>query len=542
MRRDWLILAALLTVITLLALPALTYPLGRDQGEFATIGRGILNGRAPYVELWNPKPPAVFYVYALAMAVFGQTSTALRAIDLIIVPLICLTLYQLAKHLPVGAGLKSAPTPNATGFWAALVFAVFYFTETFWTLTQNDGIVLLPMALAMLCMFNAARQGGRSRLWAFGCGALSALTLWFKYPFALFVAAVMIGYVWVETRRMTERNAKPLSLRSPMGNILAFSLGGLLVGLGGIAYLASIGAWEALLESAQVTSSYTALTFNPQDFMALMTAALGFRWGQWGLLFVLVAIWPILAYFRRGVQLNAPTQISTGQVWTVIWLWASAGLAIMLVQAKGYDYHWLPMLPPLALIAGDTIARLIDIVGAQGFAPLRKLLAVFSIFVLLAILFFNLWPKAWPYLTGQETQAEYYAHFQAGEFVADESIQVANLLRERVVPGDSLFIWGFRPEVYYLSGLNPATRFIFQFPLVGEWYPQAWREETVDTLWAAMPPYVLVLQVDYMPWVTGRDEDSNTLLQEFQDLNDWLIYNYEPDTQIGNFFVWKRKP
>jgi hypothetical protein len=160
----------------------------------------------------------------------------------------------------------------------------------------------------------------------------------------------------------------------------------------------------------------------------------------------------------------------------------------------------------------------------------------------LCIIILNIWPRAWPYLTGQESQVEYNGHFQAGEFVADESLEVANFLRERVAPGDSLFIWGFRPEVYYLSRLNPAVRFIFNFPLVADWYPAAWREETVDILWAALPPYVLVLQVDYMPWVTGSDDDSNTLLQSYTELNDWLIFNYEREAQIGNFFIWRRKP
>ena len=64
-RRDWLLFLALMVVVTIIALPILTYPPGRDQGEFATIARGLLDGRVPYVDLWNPKPPAVFYVYAL---------------------------------------------------------------------------------------------------------------------------------------------------------------------------------------------------------------------------------------------------------------------------------------------------------------------------------------------------------------------------------------------------------------------------------------------------------------------------------------------
>ena len=76
---------------------------------------------------------------------------------------------------------------------------------------------------------------------------------------------------------------------------------------------------------------------------------------------------------------------------------------------------------------------------------------------------------------------------------------------------------------------------------MADWYPADWRQENVDVLWAALPPYVAVLQTDYMPWVTGSHEDSNTLLQEYEELNDWLIYNYERDVQIGNFLFWRRK-
>ena len=42
-------------------------------------------------------------------------------------------------------------------------------------------------------------------------------------------------------------------------------------------------------------------------------------------------------------------------------------------------------------------------------------------------------------------------------------------------------------------------------------------------------------------FVTGSDEDSNTLLQGYNELNDWLIFNYEREAQIGNFFLWRRK-
>ena len=56
-----------------------------------------------------------------------------------------------------------------------------------------------------------------------------------------------------------------------------------------------------------------------------------------------------------------------------------------------------------------------------------------------------------------------------------------------------------------------------------------------------MPPYVLILQSDYMPWVTNYDMDSHQLLQDDVELNNWLMANYERETMIGNFFVWRKR-
>lgn len=517
--KHWHILAGVLLAVVILAMPVLTYPLGRDQGEFATIGRGILDGKTPYTELWNPKPPAIFYVYAGAMTLFGRTTEALRALDLLLYPVIGAALYWIGRRL----------SGHRTGLFAALLFGAFYFTETFWTLTQNDGIVLLPMVLAVICALRAAESHGwRETSWAFVAGALSAYVVWFKYPFAIFAGVVVAAYIL--SRQSTASTAPA---RLPMLEAaLSFILGGLVIGFGGIGVLQAQGAWDALLESARLTSQYTALTFNWNDFRELIGTALGFRWEQWGLLFVLAALWPFLlhlhdAHLRR---------------WIMVILWLLAGLAIMLIQAKGYDYHWLPMLPPLVLLAADTLDRLIGFFARRGLARSSEIPATFlTTVLLLALLGTHQWRISGNYLTGREDRMAYYSRFQAGEFMAGESQAVADYLTARNVPGDSLYIWGFRPEIYYLTHLRPPTRFIFQFPLVADWYPAEWREENVDILWAALPPYTLVLQVDYMPWVTGSDEDSNTLLQGYNELSDWLAFNYEPDTQIGNFFIWRRK-
>jgi hypothetical protein len=528
--RPYLSLIVVIAIILLAALPILTYPLGRDQGEFATIGRGLLGGKIPYVDLWNPKPPAVFYIYAGAMTLFGRTTAALRAIDLLIAPLLLWSVWWLGRRV---AG-------NTAAWLAALLFGIFYFNETFWTLTQNDGIALLPMTLAMVCVFKAADGGKHSWLAAFGAGIFCGWAIWFKYPFAIFAGTLALSY-WVLKRSIVWRDA------------LAFALGiGLIIGAG-ILYLASLGAWDDLVQSANVTASYTALGLNWTDFSAALRVALGYRGLHWGVLFLLtgLGIFALLwQTFRNenkadsvGARLASPANLSgeaclaptnslgidARALWVLL-LWLLSAFIIMASQAKAYDYHWLPMLPPLALL------------GAAGVVWLpRPRLAAYAVGGVLAVgLFAVVWGRALPYLTGAEDQYAYYAHFQGGELNAEESQRVADYLRAHNVPYAPLYIWGFRPEIYYLTELYPPTRFIFQFPLVAPYYPQEWREENVDTLWAALPPYVAVLQVDYMPWVTGSEDDSNTLLQSYEELNDWLIYNYTLETQIGNFFLWRR--
>lgn len=516
--RRHLPLIGLIGLIGLIALPVVTYPFGRDQGEFATIGRGLLDGKIPYVDLWNPKPPAVFYVYALAMTLFGRTIAAIRLIDLIIFPLIAAALYAI--------GLRVAD--RRAGMWAVVLFGVFYFTETFWTLSQNDGIALLPMTLAMLCAIEAARADRRSALLAAASGMMLGWAFWFKYPFALLGVPAIALYLSFRARNGGGIRA---------GDVIGFAIGGLLVVLIGAGAMMAIGAWDALVESAVVTSGYTSLSLDPQQFVEGMQTGIYYRLLQWGLLFLLAAL-ALPLTVRRGWTPLRSRGLGIG-------VWLLAALAIMLVQGKGYDYHWLPMLPPLGVLGAVGVVRGIDTLSRRrslaGDGRWHGRLHVGAAVALLGITAALLWSRALPYLTGQEDQTAYFSRFVAGEVAADESLRVAEFLRERVVPGDSLFIWGFRPEVYYMSQLNPAVRFIFQFPLVADWYPPAWREETVEILWAAVPPYVLVLQVDYMPWVTGSDDDSNTLLQAYPEMNDWLIYNYERETQIGNFFIWRRK-
>jgi hypothetical protein len=520
-RYPFFLLAAMIIFIIVLALPMLFYPLGPDQGEFAVTGREILAGKIPYVEIWNPKPPAIFYVFGAAMTLFGETTYALRILDLLLFPIIGAGLYSIGNRLANGR----------VGLMAVAIFALLYFRQSFWTLTQNDGIAIVPMLLAVLFAMRAAQEAtapAPTRTHATIAAALSgmfcALALWFKYPFIFFVIALVIGHVLTLWRTGGEWR------QHVWRQGIAFALGGLLVGGGGMAYLAAIGAFQAWIDSALLTANYTRDGFDDL-FTSVVWGGSIPNWLTWYNIIFLLG-WLLVARVVRR----------TAHGWHTVWLWGLGGLAALISQAKGYDYHYLPMLPPLALIAADVLDRLTLLMKphVQQFAQRALLPLVLA--TTAALLFAHLWLPALPYLSGRETQMDYYSRFGDHHFAARDSLAVAEYLRARNIPRDSLYVWGFRPEIYYLTQLRPATRFIFQFPLVAPWYPPEWRADNVATLWAALPPYALVVQADYIPWVTGRDEDSKTLMeQDYTDLLSWLQFNYEEEAHIGMFYIWRRR-
>src|SRR5688500_9686525 len=121
----------MIVVCVIAALPILTYPMGRDQGMYANIARAILDGKLPFVDMWDIKPPAIYYIYAGVISIFGPGSAALRALDLVTVPVTITALYMLSMRLTDGN--------RRVALLSGILFTVFYFTETFASLTQSDA-------------------------------------------------------------------------------------------------------------------------------------------------------------------------------------------------------------------------------------------------------------------------------------------------------------------------------------------------------------------------------------------------------------------
>ena len=105
--QTWLFVA--LFAVFILSLPNLQYPIGRDQATYCVIAESLLKGKHLYLDLWDNKPPGIFYLYVPIVQLLGRTMWLVGAVDMVCVLLAAFaTFYFCARYLGPHAGAVAA--------------------------------------------------------------------------------------------------------------------------------------------------------------------------------------------------------------------------------------------------------------------------------------------------------------------------------------------------------------------------------------------------------------------------------------------------
>lgn len=130
------------------------------------------------------------------------------------------------------------------------------------------------------------------------------------------------------------------------------------------------------------------------------------------------------------------------------WRWAGWLLLCLAGVALGWRFfprYYFLLLPPLTLMA------------ARGFALLGRRAIFVTLLLLVPLVRFG--PRYVLLAAGDSTWAD--------TAMDRDSRQVAALTRPLARPGDTLFVWGFRPDLFIYTGLPAATRYLDSQPLNG---------------------------------------------------------------------------
>jgi hypothetical protein len=453
-----MLLAILLVIAARIRL--LGIPLERDEGEYAYIGQLMLQGVAPYAEAANMKLPGTNAAYALIMAIFGQSISAIR-IGLLLVNGGCAVLvYFVARRL----------FGSVAGFAAAASYAVLSVSPSVMGVWAHaTHFVVLAALGAMLVLLQWAES--RKVYTLILSGLLFGTAFLMKQPgilFAVFGALYLVYSELVSGRRQGVRSGLSQAAQS----LLPFA--------GAVAL--PFGVTCALLWRAGVFARFWLWVFTyAAHYVSLRTVSIG------------------IVAFRSAV-----TPILTDNMG--IWLLAAAGLFVVwrarrnraaavfvtgllvcsfLAVCPGLyfrEHYFILVLPAAALLIGAVATGAGSSVGGSLLLWLIAGSLLFAVGQQGAFLF-----RMGPF----EICRGIY-----GRNPFPEAIPVAEYIRSHSNKDDRIAVLGSEPEIYFYAGRRSATPYVYIYPLV-EAQPLApqMQAEFIHDVETRRPKYLIVVTI-----------------------------------------------
>ena len=507
---SWAFYAIAAVICGLLLFNIMTLPLGRDQATFSVIGKGMLEGIAPYSESWDIKTPGIFFVYSFAHALFGGSEFAPRVLEGVAMVLMGFGFVKLSQGL---VDRRAATLGFVLALYCMVVFG-------FWHTGQPETFAAVVLIWAVVAT---------QRSWFFAVGALYLFAAFLKPSFA---GGILVSFAFA----IMALPSKERTLRRVFGIGLSFAAGGLAVVALVLGYLWLCGALPAFL--------WTMFSFVPNylgDVSTENSRSLAVDGAK--TLFRFAKLWPILVVGGALCLFWGLKRPELGKMSIHL-----AGVALfpligVALQGKFFPYHFVAAVGPVALMAGWGLWLTIT----EG-TNKRAIQA----FIVLAVCVLAVLPRPsqrfWTYAAdrvatlglSQEARAEKTAElFSTNSFDRIAILEVAEWIDANLSEAETVYVWGFDPSIYLLTDTYPPTRYISNFPQRVDWSADASRQELLEDLEAAPPSLIIVSRTDTMRAVTGNLMDSRAVLDaEFVTLRQFLEKRYTLVQNIRGFDLY----
>ena len=456
-------MAVILVCVAAVRLRLLNLPLERDEGEFAYMGRLLLEGVPPYKLAFNMKMPGIYLAYAAGMALFGQTVAGIHA-TLMVVNLATIVLVFLLGRRLLG---------GCAGIVAAAVFAVMSCSPSHLGFAGHATNFVTLAAVGGLLVGLRALESRRS-LEFLAAGLLMGISFLMKQPGAFLALFLGIYILWSELR------ARPAEVRMPVAGVSLYALGALLPFALTCLWLWNAGVfdrfWFWTFSYASQYASQLPIGKAYEAFTRSGAAGIGANSWTWGVSAVGLAALAWDARVRRhGVFLVGLLLFSAAAV------------------CPGFyfrEHYFVPVFPALGLLAG---AGVVSCAGLLERSCGRTWSALIPAIPLLLALSHSVDANS-EYLFRATPEEACRITYGVNPF--PESIRVAEYIEKHSKPGDKVFVFGSEPQIYFLSDRRSATGHIYMYGLVeNHAYARRMQAEMIREVEANNPRYVVFVYV-----------------------------------------------
>ncbi|MEX0617277.1 MAG: glycosyltransferase family 39 protein [Candidatus Woykebacteria bacterium] len=489
------LLILIVLIVFILRIPSLLEPLWYgDEAIYLVIGQKINRGGLLYAEIFDHKTPGIYYLAAWSTKLFGDMVWSFKfLLGIWMIPtLVCF--YLLVKEL----------FDKKTAFFGLIILAALTTTPlTEGNIVNSEILIILPACLALLF-------GLRNHFLI--SGIFFSLALLLKFP-AIFDFAAFFVFVFLFVRK----NGALPTLVNLFKLIVGFAIPFALT----LVYFASRGTLSSYINSAFFfNASYTNYGNEfiiPNGLLVLKFLPV--------IAIVLYYFWRFFLSKKRAASVPGAVEIS------VLWLAFSYYGAVF--GGRPYFHYLIQAAAPFSIILakaltdvrfrkfGFSIIGIVLILSALlGFKPNVNVLAYYPNF-------FNL-------ATNRISVEEFQNNFDAN---TSRNYAVASLFT-RCAKGDQpecknlesanekIYLWANQPSIYFLSGLDPASRYITAFHVSGS---STAKDRVVNDLERSKPKYIILDTLGSPPF-PELDRFVKRSYNLFAISEDYAIYELSKDS------------
>ena len=481
-------LGLLLIYIAALRIRLLCLPLERDEGEYAYIGRWILDGIPPYQEAYNMKLPGTYFMYTLIMGLFGKSDVGIHIGLLFVNLLTVVLLYFVSKKL----------FDKSIGFYSACIYGLLTLSSDF-PGSSAHATQFVNLFIAIGLVFFTRFISSNKPIQIFFTGLMFGLGFIMKQHAVFFIVfdLLMLSALIIRRDGKTMKLAN-LSLLYLLGSVLPYLF---------------------ILLTVSLTGNFEKFWFWTVEYAR--TYASGFYFNDARHAFNL-AFKPMLVHYPiiwilavAGFVYVLSPAFSFVQRFFVL----TFGLFGFLTICPGFYFrpqYFITLLPAVAIFASIGARYFQDLVKSRF--KLQPNWFFFGLFMSTILIATIAGDKT--YAFNQSVQSISRSIYGSAPFV--ESPVIGKFINENTARDDKVAILGSEPQILFYADRRSATGYIYTYGLMeNQPYNKQMQLEMIDQI-EKNKPAILLYCKNYYSWAVRKDSPKII----FEWLQDYIPWNY----------------
>lgn len=458
----------------ILRLPSLIEPYWYgDEGVYELIGQALNNGRMLYSQIWDNKPPLLYFIYAIANA----DQFTVRFISLLSGLVSTVFFYYLSKNL-----FRSDKISSITTVFYTLLFATPIFEGN---IANAENFMLLPIIAAGLLVYKTTEIKKIAHAYSalFIAGLLLGIAFLLKiiagFDFAAFFIFMII--IFFPEQLSIRQNKRPY--KDLLEKLAVYTIGFLIPITSAVLYFFMKGSFVDFIQATFFSNiSYV-------DYKNKFIISQGF------LVLKLLAVFGavVLVFWKRK---RLPKHV----IFILLWFFFSVFNAFF--SGRNWNHYLLVLLPATALLAGllfeRRIKKLVIVVLALLLVLMYSLNVFFKVTSRTIGKTLQYYQNFALFITNKKSIREYQEYFD-GQVPRD--YEVARFIANNTKPNDVILVWGNNPQIYVLSKTLPPGKYTVEYHISQSSKSIA---ETAEDIRRTNPKYLVILsEAEHFPFSIG---------------------------------------